>query len=384
MHTIPYGRQHITQSDIDAVIATLQSDYLTQGPAVDAFEQAFAQYIGCRYAVAVANGTAALHLAALALGFANGKRVITSPITFSASANCVLYGGGQIAFADIDRQTYLIDLNQVESLLKQGGYSGIIPVSFAGYPIHAQDLRYLSDRYGCALLEDACHAPGAWFSDHAGTRQMSGNCAYTDAAIFSFHPVKHIACGEGGMIMTNREDIYQKLLLLRTHGITKNPQLMQQPNEGGWYHEMQILGFNYRMPDILCALGTAQLQRANENLLRRQAIARRYYAELSDTPLHLPAQPPADQLHAYHLFIVETEQRKALYDYLRQHQIFAQVHYIPVHTMPYYQSLGFRRGQFPLAEDYYARCLSIPMYHSLSDDEQSYVIDTLHRFFKPS
>lgn len=375
--SIPYGRQHITQADIDAVINALQSDFLTQGPAVDAFERAFADYIGCQYAVAVANGTAALHLAALAVGFTEGKRVITTPITFSASANCVLYGGGDISFADIDRQTYLIDLNQVESLLKQSRYDGIIPIDFAGYPVHTESLRYLADRYGCAILEDACHAPGGWFTDSKGSRQFCGNGNYADVAIFSFHPVKHIACGEGGMITTNHRDVYEKLLLLRTHGITKNPALMQQANEGGWYYEMQILGFNYRLPDILCALGISQLQRANEGMQRRQVIAQRYRSELADTPLSLQVAPTADIRHAYHLFIVETPDRKALYDYLRQHQIFAQVHYIPVHTLPYYQSLGFKRGQFPHAEDYYTHCLSLPMYPSLSDEEQGYVIDVI-------
>jgi UDP-4-amino-4,6-dideoxy-N-acetyl-beta-L-altrosamine transaminase len=380
-YNIPYGRQHISPDDITAVINTLQADFLTQGPAVDAFEQAFAQYIGCRYAVAVANGTAALHLAALALNFGAGKRVITTPITFAASANCVLYGGGSISFADIDRQTYLIDLNYVEDLLRQSHYDGIIPVDFGGYPVDTEALQYLSNRYGCAILEDACHAPGAWFTDTKGTKQHCGNGVYADAAIFSFHPVKHIACGEGGMITTNSQAIYEKLLMLRTHGITKNPAMMQQNNEGGWYYEMQVLGFNYRMPDILCALGSSQLQRAEAGLQRRQAIADRYRAELSQLPLSIQAAPKPQQQHAYHLFIVETENRKAFYDHLRQHQIFAQVHYIPVHTLPYYQSLGFKRGQFPQAEDYYAHCLSLPMYPSLSHDEQSYVIDVIKQYF---
>lgn len=375
---IPYGRQNITQADIEAVVAVLRSDYLTQGPAVDAFEDAFAQYIGCRYAVAVANGTAALHLAAIALGVNEHSKVLSAPITFAASSNCILYCGGQVDFADIDRQTYLIDLNQVEDKLKKGGFSGIVPIDFAGYPVQLDELRHLADHYGCWILEDACHAPGGYFTDSKGQKQGCGNGQFAELSIFSFHPVKHIACGEGGMICTNRRDLYEKLCLLRTHGITKDPQKMAQ-NEGGWYYEMQHLGYNYRLPDILAALGTAQLKHAEVGLQRRQTIAQRYQNAFANTPIKTQTIPP-DICHAYHLFIVEVANRKGLYDHLRQNGIYAQVHYIPVHTLPYYKNLGFSTGICPQAEDYYAHCLSLPMYPSLTDEQQNFVIEQVLSF----
>ncbi len=379
MHTpIPYGRQNITQADIEAVTAVLQSDYLTQGPAVNAFENDFAQYIGCRYAVAVANGTAALHLAAMALGVNKQSKVLTTPITFAASANCILYCGGQVDFIDIDRETYLIDLNKTEDSLKKGGYCGIVPVDFAGYPVHLDELRYLADRYGCWVLEDACHAPGGYFTDSQGNKQHCGNSQFAELAIFSFHPVKHIASGEGGMICTNRRDLYEKLCMLRTHGITKNPEKMAR-NDGGWYYEMQELGYNYRLPDILAALGSSQLKRADEGLNRRQAIAQTYLRAFENAPIKTQ-QIPADMCHAYHLFVVEVDDRKGLYDFLYKKNIYSQVHYIPVHTLPYYQSLGFATGICPQAEDYYAHCLSLPMYPSLTAEQQAYVIEQVLAF----
>ncbi|HNI45725.1 MAG TPA: DegT/DnrJ/EryC1/StrS family aminotransferase [Chitinophagales bacterium] len=227
-------------------------------------------------------------------------------------------------------------------------------------------------------MEDACHAPGAYFTDSKEQKQTCGN-GLADAAIFSFHPVKHIACGEGGMITTNRSDVYEKLLLLRTHGITKNPAQMQR-NEGGWYQEMITLGYNYRMPDILAALGNAQLQRADENLARRQIIAQRYIAAFKDLPIEY-THVPEDIQHAYHLFVIQTDQRKALYDYLHQQQIYVQVHYVPCHLHPYYRQQGWREGDYRHAEYYYSRCLSLPMYHALTDSEQDYVIEKVRDFF---
>ena len=389
MKPIPYGRQEITQADIQAVVETLQSDFLTQGPKVEEFERKFADYIGAKYALAVANGTAALHLCTLALGVQPGVRVITTPITFAASANCVQYAGGEVYFADIDPETGLMDLHKVRELIESkpaGFFSGLIPVDFAGYPLDLEAYRQLADAHGLWIIEDACHAPGGYFTDSAGQQQPCGNGTFADLAIFSFHPVKHIATGEGGMITTNRQDLFEALLLLRTHGITKNPALLQQ-NPGGWYYEMQTLGYNYRMPDILTALGISQLNRAPEGLEKRAQIAARYDAAFRPQPgiRILNPQPYAPEKnqglrHAYHLYVIQVEDRKGLYDHLKAHNIFAQVHYIPVHTMPYYQQQGWQAGDFPLAENYYARCLSLPMYPSLTPEEQKFVIAQVEAF----
>jgi UDP-4-amino-4,6-dideoxy-N-acetyl-beta-L-altrosamine transaminase len=380
---IPYGRQTITDEDINAVIETLSSDFLTQGPKVEEFEKKFAEYIGCKYAVAVANGTAALHLSTLALGVKEGSRVITTPITFAASANCVRYCGGTIEFVDIDPSTALIDIEAVEKLLRskpKGYYSGVIPVDFAGLPVNLEKLKALADEFGIWIIEDACHAPGGYFTDSRGETQNCGNGNYADLAIFSFHPVKHIATGEGGMVTTNSKDLYEKLILLRTHGITKNPSLLSQ-NHGGWYYEMQVLGFNYRMPDMLTALGISQLSRANAGIVRRQKIADRYFEAFShNSRIELLNNRIVGVQHGYHLFIVKVKNRSGLYDYLRSCQIFAQVHYIPVHTMPYYESLGWAKGDFPLAEGYYEKCLSLPMFPGLTDEEQDFVISKVLEF----
>lgn len=383
MTAIPYGKQFISDEDIQAVISTLQSDFLTQGPKIAEFESAFADYIGAKYAVAVANGTAALHLCAMALDVDASSNVITTPITFAASANCVRYCGGQVTFADIDPNTATIDIEKVRALLEsapKGTYSGIIPVDFAGYAVNLEALRALADEYDLWIIEDACHAPGGYFTDSHGEKQQCGNGKFADLAIFSFHPVKHIACGEGGAITTNSKELYEKLLLLRTHGITKDPDRMHE-NHGGWYMEMQELGYNYRLTDFQAALGTSQLKRADEGLARRREIAGIYDAAFKGTKVR-PLVPPNDGGHAYHLYVIQVEDRKGLYDYLRTKGIFAQVHYIPVHTMPYYKGLGFSGGAYPVAEAYYAGCLSLPMYPTLSSEQQLYVIDEVNNYIK--
>ena len=380
---IPYGKQEITEADINAVVEVLKSEFLTQGPSIAAFEEAFAKYIGSEYAVAVANGTAALHLCTLALAVEPGQQVITTPITFAASANCVLYAGGNIQFADIDSTTYLIDLNQVEDILKkdsQKTIKGIIPVDFTGLPVNMEEVRTLADKYNCWIIEDACHAPGAGFTDTKGVKQKSGNGQFADLAIFSFHPVKHIAAGEGGMITTNDKKLYEKLLLLRTHGITKSPEQMMD-NHGGWYYEMVKLGYNYRITDIQAALGHSQLKRADENLNKRYQIGEKYFDAFKHLPLQLPIMLE-DSYHAFHLFVVQVAERKRLYDFLREKGIFTQVHYIPLHLMPYYQQFGWKKGDLPKAENFYEHCLSLPMYPSLQEDEQQYVIDSINQFFK--
>ena len=382
MKPIPYGRQHITPNDIQAVLKALQSDYLTQGPLVKAFETAFASYTGAKYAVAVSNGTAALHLSVMALGLQPKQKVITTPITFAASANCIRYCDAEVVFADIDPKTALLDINHVRNLLKKspkGTYAGIIPVDFAGYPVDLEAFRKLADEYGLWIIEDACHAPGGFFKSQDQAIQYCGNGNFAELSVFSFHPVKHIACGEGGMITTNDKTLYEKLLLLRTHGITKKPSQLTE-NHGKWYYEMQSLGYNYRLPDLNCALGLSQLQRANEGIIKRRKIASIYDKALQKLPLEI-VKPTSDIGHAYHLYVIRTKQRKALYDYLRQQQIYAQVHYIPVHTMPYYQNIGWKKGMFPVAEQYYEECLSLPMFPTLTAAEQQFIIDQLKSFF---
>lgn len=380
--SIPYGRQHITDEDIIAVVSSLQSDFLTQGPTIEAFESKFAEYIGCKYAVAVSNGTAALHLSALALGVNKTSKVITSPITFAASANCILYCGGKIVFADILEESAILDINKVRDLLTnspKGTYHGIIPVDFAGSPIDMESFRQLADEFDCWLLEDSCHAPGGYFIDSKNVRQNCGNSHYADLAIFSFHPVKHIACGEGGMITTNNEELYEKLLTLRTHGITKDSSRFKSktPTDGGWYYEMQELGYNYRLPDLNAALGISQLSRANEGIKRRREIAKQYDEAFKNTQIKTFNNPEG---HAYHLYIIKIKNRLDLYNHLKENGIFAQVHYIPVHTLPYYKNLGWKNGDFPISESYYEMCLSLPMYPSLTEVQQKFVINTIISF----
>jgi UDP-4-amino-4,6-dideoxy-N-acetyl-beta-L-altrosamine transaminase len=382
MNPIPYGKQHLTQDDVDAVVNTLTSDYLTQGPAIGVFEKAFAEYIGCKYAVAVSNGTAALHLAALALNVNPDSHVITTPITFAASANCIRYCGGKVSFCDIDARTAVIDVEKLSTLLESspmGTYTGIIPVDFAGYPVNMEAVRKLANKYNLWIIEDACHAPGGFFIDSKGEKQFCGNGQYADLSIFSFHPVKHIACGEGGMITTNDEKLFQRLLLLRTHGITKDPSLLQE-NHGGWYYEMQELGYNYRLTDFQAALGASQLKKANKGLEKRRQIARIYDEAFANTEI-LPLTPDSNNGHAYHLYVIQVERRKELYDHLKSRNIFSQVHYIPVHLLPYYKSLGHKKGDFPVAEYYYDHCLSLPMYPTLTEKEQEFVIASVQAFY---
>ncbi len=373
---IPYGKQSISENDINAVVEVLKSDFLTQGPKVVAFEEAFSKYIGCKYSVAVANGTAALHLSALALGVNAESNIITSPITFVATANCIRYCGGNIYFADIDPNTLTLDINSVKKLIDskpKGFFQGIIPVDFAGFPVNLEEFKELADDHNLWILEDACHAPGAYFIDKYGRKQNSGNGNYARCSIFSFHPVKHIATGEGGMITTNDEMLYKKLLQLRSHGMVYqgNPDLID--NHGGWYMEMQDLGFNYRICDIQAALGLSQLRDAAENLAKRNEIAKRYNAAFENTSIKILINP-SSIYHAYHLYVIQVKNRKELYEELKKNNIFAQVHYLPVHYMPYYKNIFNQVCDFLISEDYYEKCLSIPMYPSLTLEEQNYVI----------
>jgi len=383
MKQIPYGRQNITDEDIQSVVKVLKSDLLTQGPKIAEFEKAFTEYIGVKYAVAVSNGTAALHLCALALGVKEGDKVITTPITFSATANCVRYAGGDVVFADIDPNTYLLDINEVEKLLAaspKGTYKGIIPVDFAGRAVDLEAFRKLADKYGCWIIEDTCHAPGGYFTDSKGIKHKCGSGDFAELAIFSFHPVKHIAIGEGGMITTNNEELYHKLRMLRTHGIQQRTELIKNNNSDPWYYELQELGFNYRLTDVLAALGISQLKRAKEGLKRRIEIAEKYNNIFKNKP-YIKRHSGIISGHAYHLYVIESEKRKELYEYLRTKNIYAQVHYIPLHLMPYYSQYGWKLGDFPNAENYYKHCLSIPMFPTLTDVQQNYVINTINDFF---
>lgn len=397
---IPYGRQNITQEDIDAVSQALVGDYLTQGPIIKEFEEAFANYVGANYAVAVTNGTAALHLSVLALSIKPGDKVITTSLTFAASANCIRYCGGEVVFIDIDPTTFLIDLDKVETLLKtspKGTYKGIVPVDFAGRPINLERLKKIADEFGLWIIEDACHAPGASFLDSEGEFQKSGNGNFADLAIFSFHPVKHIATGEGGMITTNDEKLYKKLLSLRTHGITKEQfnfknSIVQAGGSStdkeypGWYMEMQELGYNYRITDFQCALGLSQLKRANEGLVKRHEIAKRYDLAFHNHPnIKSPSLETNSKFidhHAYHLYVLLVDERLGLYNYLKANGISAQIHYYPVHLMPYYRNFGWKENDFPFVEAYYRKCISLPMYPTLTVEEQEYVISTVIEYYK--
>ena len=391
---IPYGKQDITQDDIQAVVETLQADFLTQGPQIGLFEEAFASYVGSKYAVAVSNGTAALHLSALALGVNEESTVICTPITFAASSNCIKYCGGNIHFSDINKDTYLIDIPAIKALLEQapkGKYAGIIPVDLAGKAVNLEELRALADEHDLWIIEDACHAPGGYFIDSAGEKQFCGNGKFADLSVFSFHPVKHIACGEGGMITTNDQDLYERLLALRSHGITRDSSLFKndtniasgegdQESYPNWYMEMQDLGFNYRLTDFQAALGLSQLKKANDGLQKRRQIAKKY-AEAFDGKTFIKGQSGSVEGHAYHLYIVEFDKRLELYNHLRESQIYSQIHYIPTHLMPYYKNEGWKKGDLKNAEKYYQHCLSLPMYPTLSNEEQAYVIKTILDFY---
>ena len=378
MKPIPYGRQQIDDTDINAVIETLQADFLTQGPKVKEFEEKFADYVGAKYAVAVNNATAGLHLSVLALGLNKGDRVITTPITFAASANCVRYCGGEVVFSDIDPKTLQLDIDKVKILLEtapKGTYKGIIAVDFAGRAVDLEKFRSLANKHNLWIIEDACHAPGGYFIDSKAIKQKCGNGNYADISVFSFHPVKHIACGEGGMVTTNSEVLYKKLSLLRTHGITKENM---SENHGAWFYEMQELGFNYRLTDIQSALGITQLEKNVTGVIRRNEISSTY-KKAFEGKIKFQSLPKGSY-NAHHLFVIEIEDRKGLYNFLKNHNIFAQIHYIPVHTLPYYKSIGYGKANLSNAESYYENCISLPMYPTLTKAEQEFVISKVLEF----
>ena len=372
---IPYGRQDIDAADIAAVVEVLQSDWLTTGPAVERFEQAAASRFGAAHAVAVCNGTVALHLACRALGLGPGDALWTSPNTFVASANCALYCGASVDFVDIDPQTYNMSASALEKKLLTTKKIPriVVPVHFAGQPCDMRAIGALAKKYGFAVIEDASHAVGA-----STLGEPAGNCRHSDITVFSFHPVKIVTTAEGGMTLTRRADLAEKLRTLRAHGIVRDPARMGAKNEGGWYYEQVDLGYNYRITDLQAALGESQLRRLDALLARRRELAARYDRLLADLPLTRPWQHP-DGLSAWHLYVVQVEHRRQVYDALRAAGIGVNVHYIPVHLQPYYRKLGFKRGDFPHAEAYYARALTLPLFPRMSDLDQDHVVEAVRK-----
>ncbi len=371
---IPYASQWLDEEDIAAVVNVLRGSWLTQGPAVREFEREVAAYCGARYAVAVATGTAALHCAAFAAGLGPGDEAITSAITFVASANCAAYLGARPVLAEIDPATITMDVGDLERRLSPRT-KAIIPVDFAGHPAELEEIMALARAHCAIVIEDAAHSLGAIYrGKRVGT--------LADMTILSFHPVKHITTGEGGIVLTDNDALYEKLQLFRTHGITNRPEQLEHRTEGDWYYEMQALGYNYRMTDLQCALGISQLRKLDRFVARRREIAQRYregFADLTEFATLPSEQPYADS--SYHLYVLQFHlerlraTRKELFDALRARQIGVHVHYIPVHLQPYYQrTYGYRRGDFPNAERYYERCLTIPMYPRMSDADVERVI----------
>lgn len=382
---IPYGKQDITQADIDAVVEALKSDFLTQGPKIKEFEDKFAAYVNAKHAVAVSNGTAALHCATIALGVDANANVLVTPNSFVASSNAVLFCGGRVTFSDINPENFCLDLDLLEAKIEtapKGTYTGIIVVDFAGYPVDTERLSNITKKHNLWIIEDACHAPGASYQNSNGKTITIGDNSYTDITVFSFHPVKHIACGEGGMITTNSDEIYQKLLLARSHGVTRENMTTLTNTDGSWYYEMQDLGYNYRITDIQCALGVSQLSKADQGLKRRQEIAAFYNEALKELPIKLP-KVEGKKSHAYHLYVIRTDRRKELYDFLRSKNIYTQVHYIPICNQPFYKNCDLVTQEvFPNANKYYSECLSLPMYPSISEEELNEVVNALKEFYK--
>lgn len=381
---IPYGRQDITQADIDAVVGVLQSDFLTQGPMVPRFEQIVAQHVGARHALAVNSATSALHIACLALGLGPGDWLWTTPVTFVASANCGLYCGAQVDFVDIDPLSYNLCPQALARKLEQAERVGKLPkvlvaVHLCGQPCDMQAIHALAQRYGFKVIEDASHAIGGKYQG-----EFIGNGRYSDITVFSFHPVKIITTAEGGMALTNDADLANKMGLLRSHGITRDPAQMTHESDGPWYYQQIDLGFNYRMTELQAALGVSQMERLDQFVARRHQLAQRYDQLLAKLPVTTPWQHP-DSYSGLHLYAIRLQLDKIgqthrqVFDALRELGIGVNLHYIPVHTQPYYQSMGFKVGDFPESERYYAEAISLPMFQTLSEEQQDTVVTALHQ-----
>lgn len=371
---LPYGRQWIDEDDIQAVVEVLRSDFLTTGPKVGEFEKAFAAKVGAKYAVAVSNGTAALHAAAFTAGIGAGDEVITTPLTFAASANCILYQGGKPVFADIDSKTYNIDCQGIRKKITEKT-KAIIPVHFTGQPVDLDEIHAIAKEHNLVVIEDAAHALGAEYKG----KKIGG---LSDLTIFSFHPVKHITTGEGGMVTTNNPEYYRKLLLFRSHGITRDQSLLKR-NEGRWYYEQQLLGYNYRMTDIQAALGISQLRKLEKFVRRREEIVRQYNQAFKELPgLTLPYQMENTR-SSWHLYTIQVNPEEAhlnrdkLFADLMERNIGVNVHYIPVYWHPHYRNLGYPEGLCPEAEAFYARAISLPLFSKMTDQDVAYLIDTI-------
>lgn len=383
---IPYGRQSISDDDIAAVVDVLRSDFLTQGPVVPRFEQAIADYCGASFAVAVNSATSALHIACLALGVGEGDWVWTAPNTFVASANCARYCGAQVDFVDIDPITFNLCPQALAHKLTQAEQVGRLPkvviaVHFAGQSCEMAAIHALAQQYGFRVIEDASHAIGGRYLD-----SVIGSCRYSDITVFSFHPVKIITTAEGGLATTQDPHLARQMQLLRSHGITREANELEQPDVGGWHYEQQLLGFNYRMTEMQAALGVSQMTHLDAWIARRHQLADRYDALLADMPVIVPTRS-ADAYSALHLYVIQIDEqrttlnRKQVFEALRAAGIGVNVHYIPVHTQPDYQRLGFAWGDFPASEQYYQRCISLPMFATLTDEQQDQVVATLKHIF---
>lgn len=376
---IPYGRQDITQADIDQVVRVLRSDFLTQGPMVPRFEQLVAKHVGASHAVAVNSATSALHIACLALGLGPGDRLWTTPVTFVASANCGLYCGAEVDFVDIDVRTYNMCPLALERKLEQAAREGalpkvVVPVHLCGQPCDMRAIGELAQRYGFKVIEDASHAIGGKYQG-----QYIGGCRYSDITVFSFHPVKIITTAEGGMALTNNAELAASMELLRSHGITRDLQKMTRAPDGPWYYQQIDLGFNYRMTELQAALGVSQMERLDDYIARRHRLAERYNELLKDLPVTLPWQHP-DSYSGLHLYVIrlnlaEIEKtHREIFESLREQGVGVNLHYIPIHTQPYYERMGFVSEDFPCSMEYYREAISIPMFQTMSDEQQDQVV----------
>lgn len=385
---IPYGRQDITQADIDAVVSVLQSDFLTQGPLVPRFEQAVARHVGAQHALAVNSATSALHIACMALGLGPGDRLWTTPITFVASANCALYCGASVDFVDIDPRTYNLCPQALARKLEAAEKTGtlpkvVVPVHLCGQPCDMQAIADLGRRYGFKIIEDASHAIGGQYQG-----AFIGNGRHSDITVFSFHPVKIITTAEGGMALTNDPELAHRMALHRSHGITRDPAHLTHEADGPWYYQQIDLGYNYRMTELQAALGLSQMARLDAYVERRHELARRYDQRLAGLPVTLPWQHP-DGRSGLHLYVIRLQldrvahSHRAVFDRLREHGIGVNLHYIPVHTQPHYQRMGFQAGDFPQAERYYAEAISLPMFQTLSEAQQDQVVAALEQALQP-